>query len=78
MVIYLGKSTLGKREDPNIMKTDGHRIQVDTDTQSPGISSWNPVRVGPGPVSQMCVRPVQSHRILHLEGSNKPPKSFCD
>lgn len=55
MAIYLGKCPLGKGEDPNITKTVGHRVQVDIDTQSPGISSQYPVTVGPGPVSQTRV-----------------------
>lgn len=41
--IYLGNSTLRKGEDPNILRTVGHRVQADVNTQSPGIASWYPV-----------------------------------
>lgn len=67
---YLGNSTLRKGEDPNIMRTVGHGVQADINTQSLGRASWYLVRVRPRPVSQTCVGPVQSQRISHLEDSN--------
>ena len=33
MAIYSSNHTLGKEEYPNITKTAGHRVQVNTDTQ---------------------------------------------
>lgn len=68
--IYLGNSTLRKGKDPDILRTVGHRVQADVNSQSPGIASWYPVWAGPRPMSQKYVWPLQSHRISHLEDSN--------